>query len=240
MRDHPNKRRYTIFVVDRQDDLRQIRRVLINGGFRVHGFGSGDSAFKKALASPPSMFILESVLPHGDGLRVCERIRRTSGLSLIPVLFLARRGQEADKVAGLGAGADDYVTKPFGDRELIARVTASLRRCYELSPPAVFQFGKVTLDSDAITLAVKGRPVKIPPSEFRLLEYFVRNPGRTFSRDHLLQVVHATSKNVKPRLVDQYVLRIRAKIEVDKYNPEYLRTVRGFGYCFDLPEKPSR
>lgn len=235
--DYSSPRRHTIFVVDRADDRSRIRRVLRNVGFRVSGFLSGELAIRTALNKPPSMFILETALPRGDGLSLCNRIRQTPGLSLLPVLFVSHRRQEADKVAGLSAGADDYITKPFGERELVARVMASLRRYYELSRAPQFRFGDVKIDSDTITLTVKDVPVEISLSEFRLLDYFVRNPSRTFSRDHLLRVVRSGPRQVNPRIVDVYVQRIRNKIEVDENNPRYLRTVRGLGYCFHLPER---
>ena len=238
-RDASLARRYTIFVVDKANDLREIRRILKNAGFRTSAFSSADAAFRKALTAPPSMFILETALPKGDGLSPCHRIRRTSALSSIPVLFLSHRRQEADTIAGFDAGADDYITKPFRERELIARVTAGLRRSYELSRPAQFRFGNVEINSDTISVTVNRTPVDISLSEFRLLEYFIRNPGRTFGRDHLLRMVRASSKKVNPRIVDVYVKRIRKKIEADENHPSYLRTVRGLGYCFHLPERPG-
>ena len=202
----------------------------------MNGFASGNSAIRKALSSPPEMFILETAWARIDGLSLCHRIRRTSGLSLIPIIFVSRRTQEADIVVGLNAGADDYVTKPFGERELIARVLASLRRCYELTQPVFSQFGRLELNYNAMTLVVNGSPVGIPLTEFRLREYFVRNPGRTFSRDHLIKMVGSDPGKVKSRLVDVYGKRIRQKIEADEKNPSYLRTVRGLGYCFHIPD----
>jgi len=229
------RRRYAIFVLDRSSDSRAIRRALAGAGFRVAGFVSGDSAIRRALAVPPEMFILEAAWPRNDGLLLCDRIRKTSSLASIPIIFVSRRAQEADIVAGLNAGADDYVTKPFRERELVARVTASFRRCFELTQPVISQFGSFELNYDAMTLTVNGAPLRIPLAEFRLLEYLVRNPGRTFSRDHLLKMIGSESEKVKPRLVDVYVKRVRQKIEADEENPKYLRTVRGLGYCFHLP-----
>lgn len=215
-------------------------RVLRREEFRVFEFVSGESAIRKALNSPPSLFILEASAAQGNGLLLCGRIRRTPALCLIPVIFVSRRKNEADKVAGLDAGADDYLGKPFGERELIARVRATLRRCYELTQPAVFQFGDVELNSNTVTLTVKGEPVDTTLSEFRLLEYFVRNPGQTYGRDHLLKMIRSNLGDVKSRLVDVYVKRIRRKIEDHEANPKYLRTVRGLGYCFHLPDASAR
>jgi DNA-binding response OmpR family regulator len=229
---------YTIFIVDDAAESRPIVRVLKQEEFRVLEFASGESAIRNALSSAPSMFILEAAFPQGNGLLLCDRIRRTPALCLIPVIFLSHRKNESDKVAGLEAGADDYIGKPFGERELVARIKASLRRCYELTQPTLFQFGEVELNSNTVTLTVQGKPVDTTLSEFRLLEYFVRNPRRTFSRDHLLKMIRSNLGDVKPRMVDVYVKRIRRKIEVNKENPKYLRTVRGLGYCFYLPDGP--
>ncbi len=238
-RTHQDRRAYSIFVVDRGDDLNAIRSLLANRGFAVRAFANGEPAIRRALASPPSMFILETAIPQSDGLELCRRIRRTPGLSLIPVLFVSHRSQEADKVAGLEAGADDYMVKPFGEREMIARVMANLRRCYELSQPVLIRFDEIEINSEAMTLTVNRSPVELSLREFRLLEYFVCNPGRTFSRDHLLKIIRSRSGVVKPRLVDVYIKRIRRTIEPDEENPTYLRTVRGLGYCFHLPATTS-
>jgi len=183
------------------------------------------------------MFILEADLPDTDGLELCQRIRRTSALTLMPVIFVSARAQEADRVAGLDSGADDYVVKPFGKRELVARVKANLRRCYELTQSKPIRFGQVEIDPEAVTIKVKGVCVKTSLAEFRLLEYLTRNPGRTFSRPHLIKMIQSSSRAISPRTVDVYVKRIREKIEEDERHPEYLRTVRRLGYCFHPPSR---
>ena len=227
---------YTIFVIEPSSkDFAQIRNTLEPRGFRVRGFQNGESAVRTALASAPSMFILETDLPNTDGLELCQRIRRTSALSLLPVIFVSARAHEADRVAGLDSGADDYVVKPFGKRELIARVRANLRRCYELTQSKPIRFGQLEIDPDAVTVKVKGVPVKASLAEFRLLEYLIRNPGRTFSRSHLIKMIQSSPRVISPRTVDVYVKRIREKIEEDDRHPEYLRTVRRLGYCFHSP-----
>jgi len=231
---------HAIFIVDDALESRAIGRVLKREEFRVMEFVSGESAFRKALSSAPSLFMLEAAPAQGNGLLLCTRIRRTPTLRLIPVIFVSHRRNEADKVAGLEAGADDYIAKPFAERELVARVRATLRRCYELTHPTLFHFGEVELNADTVTLTVEGKAVDITLSEFRLLEYFVRNPARTHTRDHLLKMIRSNPGDVKSRMVDVYVKRIRLKIEVDAENPRYLRTVRGLGYCFHLPDSPSK
>ena len=230
-------RPYTIFVIDQPDGIVAIRRVLHKMGLRARSFSSGDAALRSAIASPPAMFILEAALSRENGLSLCQTIRQTPPVSITPIVFVSRLRAEADKVAGLAAGADDYVSKPFGERELAARIAAHLRRCYELLQVAKLRFGPVQLDPDTITLTVHHKPVEISLSEFRLLEYLVKNPGRTFHRNHLLQMIRTSSREVNQRVVDVYVKRIRSKIEADEANPKYLRTVRGLGYCFHFPDK---
>jgi DNA-binding response OmpR family regulator len=185
------------------------------------------------------MFILETDIDTGDGLELCTEIRRTPGLSLIPIVIVSHRSREWDVVAGLQAGADDYITKPFRERELLARIDASLRRCYELSRPRLVQFDAIEINSDAITLTVRGRRHQLAPAEFRLLDYLVHNPGRAFSRDHLLGIIRSRPKSVKHRMIDVIVNRIRYAIEPDHQHPKYLRTVKGFGYSFYLPKSAT-
>lgn len=231
---------YSIVLIDRGKDLQSTRHLLSARGFRVRPFTNPESALERALLTPPSMFILETELEKRDGLEVCREIRQTSGLSLIPIIFISRRAQEADKVVALESGADDYITKPFAKREMLARVSASLRRCYELRHPLVLHFDDIEINSEATTLTVRGVRSPLTPSQFRLLDYLVRNPGRTFSREHLLKMMRVRTKSVKLRLVDVIVKQIRAAIEPDQTHPKYLRTVTGFGYCFHLPADVSR
>jgi DNA-binding response OmpR family regulator len=234
------RRPYTAFIIDQKSGTSSIGKILTRMGIHSRGFSSGEVALRTALASPPSIVIMEAVLAKENGLSLCQRIRQSSSLSLIPVIFVSVLRDEADKVAGLSAGADDYIAKPFGEREFAARVTAHLRRCYELVQPAKLRFGRVELDPDTVTLTVRKRHVEISLSEFRLLEYFVKNPGRTFHRDHLLQMIRTSSREVNHRVVDVYVKRIRSKIEINEARPQYLRTVRGLGYCFHYPEKAGQ
>jgi DNA-binding response OmpR family regulator len=238
---HTERLPYTIFIADPSEKgLSSLRQLLQTRGFRVRPFKTARSLLQAALASVPSMLILETDLPDQEGLEVCRRIRQTTALSLLPIVFVSSRVQEADLVAGLEAGADDYITKPFATRELISRVRAHLRRCYELNEAKTMRFGHFEIDPEAVILKVNGTPVGMPLTEFRLLEYLVRNPGRTFSRMHLLKMIHWGARVVKPRVVDVYVKRIRGKIELDKQHPEYLRTVRRLGYCFQLPAATTR
>jgi two-component system phosphate regulon response regulator PhoB len=189
---------------------------------------------------PPALFLLDIMVPGGDGLDVCRRLRAHPGLSTVPIIFLTARAGENDRVLGLELGADDYITKPFATRELVARVKAVLRRFERPTTPSVISFEEVVIDANAMQLKVRGDLTTTTATEFRLLDYLARHPGRVFSRDHLLDSVWGDARFVTPRSVDVYVRRIREKIEVDPENPRYLKTVRGAGYRFEIPKGEYR
>src|SRR6202007_1804664 len=156
--------------------------------------------------------------------------------STVPIIFLTARAGENDRVLGLELGADDYITKPFAPRELLARVKAVLRRFERPTTPSVITFEEVMIDAGAMQLKVRGELTTSTATEFRLLAYLARHPGRVFSRDHLLDAVWGDARFVTPRSVDVYVRRIREKIEIDPENPRYLKTGRGAGDRFDIPK----
>ncbi len=176
------------------------------------------------------------MVPGGDGLDVCRRLRNHSILATVPIIFVTARAAENDRVLGLELGADDYITKPFSTRELLARVKAVIRRFERPSNVSVLRFDEIEIDANAMQLHVRGALTTTTATEFRLLDYLARHPGRVFSRDHLLDAVWGDARFVTPRSVDVYVRRIREKIELDAENPRYLKTVRGAGYRFELPK----
>jgi two-component system phosphate regulon response regulator PhoB len=176
------------------------------------------------------------MVPGGDGLDVCKRLRKHPGLCAVPIIFLTARAGENDRVLGLEMGADDYITKPFSTRELVARVRAVLRRFERPDAPSVTSFEEVIIDANAMQLTVRGEVIPTTATEFRLLDYLARHPGRVFNRDHLLDAVWGDARFVTPRSVDVYISRIREKIEADPENPRHLKTVRGAGYRFELPK----
>ena len=173
------------------------------------------------------------MLPGGNGLDLCRRLRKTPTLSKIPIIFVTARTGEPDRVAGLDLGADDYITKPFSPREMVARIKAVMRRYDRPAPPTRLAAGPIELDTNAMSLTVSGVLVPTTLTEFRLLEHLMRHAGQVFSRDQLLDAVWQESRYVTDRSVDVYVRRLRGKIEEDPENPRYLRTVRGAGYRFD-------
>lgn len=227
----------TIFSVEDDADIsRLVRHQLETAGYGVRTFPSAAGVIPEAEKQPPSLFLLDIMLPGGDGLELCRRIRKTSSLAMVPVIFVTAKVSESDKVIGLELGADDYIPKPFSPRELVARVRAVLRRFERPLAPSLVKAGDIEIDSGGMTLTVRGALTQTTATEFRLLEYMARHPGRVFSRDQLLDAVWRDTHYVTPRSVDVYVRRIREKIEENADDPRYLKTVRGAGYRFEIPK----
>jgi DNA-binding response OmpR family regulator len=181
-------------------------------------------------ADAPDLVVLDLGLPHVDGLDVARAIRRTSN---VPIVMLTGRGDESDRIAGLELGADDYVTKPFSPKELVARVRAVLRRADGAGAPAdVIRAADVTLDVPRLAVRVGVRDVELTPTEFQLLATLARSPGRVFTRAQLLDAVHGIAFESYERAIDAHVKNIRRKIEPDPRAPRYLLTVHGVGYRF--------
>jgi DNA-binding response OmpR family regulator len=227
----------TIFTVEDDTDIsRLVRHHLEGAGYAVRTFTSASGVVAEAEKQPPSLFLLDIMIPGGDGLELCRRIRQTSSIAMVPVIFLTARISESDKVIGLELGADDYIPKPFSPRELVARIRAVLRRFERPLAPSIVKAGEIVIDSGGMTLMVRGVLTQTTATEFRLLEYLARHPGRVFTRDQLLDAVWRDTHYVTPRSVDVYVRRIREKIEANPDEPRYLKTVRGAGYRFEVPK----
>jgi two-component system phosphate regulon response regulator PhoB len=227
----------TIFVLEDEADIsRLVKYHLESAGFTVRAYFAVGSIVADAERQPPALFLLDIMVPGGDGLDLCRRLRQNPTLSVVPIIFLTARAAENDRVHGLELGADDYITKPFATRELVARVKAVLRRFERPTTPSVVKFEQVEIDAGAMQLRVHGELVTTTATEFRLLDYLARHPGRVFSRDHLLDAVWGDARFVTPRSVDVYVRRIREKIEEDAESPRYLKTMRGAGYRFEIPK----
>ena len=227
----------TIFVLEDDTDIaRLVQHHLEAAGFAARLFQTPTHLIPDAERQAPVLFLLDIMVPGGDGLDVCRRLRSHPALSTVPIIFLTARAGENDRVLGLEMGADDYITKPFSTRELMARVKAVLRRFERPETPSVTRFEEIVIDANAMQLTVRGELIATTATEFRLLDYLARHPGRVYNRDHLLDAVWGDARFVTPRSVDVYVRRIREKIEVDPENPRYLKTVRGAGYRFELPK----
>jgi DNA-binding response OmpR family regulator len=229
-----------IFVLEDDADIRRLVQYQLEGsGYTVRAYPAMGTIVHDAERQRPALFLLDIMVPGGDGLDLCKRLRQNVTLASVPIIFLTARAAENDRVQGLELGADDYITKPFAMRELLARVKAVLRRFErpeQSAESAVLKIDTLEIDGSSMQLRVNSELVTTTATEFRLLEYLARHPGRVFSRDHLLDAVWGDARFVTPRSVDVYVRRIREKIEVDPEEPRFLKTMRGAGYRFDLPK----
>lgn len=228
----------TIFLLEDDTDIsRLVTLNLQSAGYVVRAFVSAADVTAPAEAEPPALFLLDIMVPGGGGVDLCRRLRQNPKLSIVPIIFLTALASEADRVQGLELGADDYITKPFSTRELVARVKAVLRRFERTETPETIRFGEIEIDGGAMQLRVRGELITTTATEFRLLDYLARHPGRVFSRDQLLDAVWGDARFVTPRSVDVYVRRIREKMEDDAEAPRYLKTMRGAGYRFDRADR---
>ena len=223
----------TILVVDDEARIvKLVRDYLERAGFDVLAARDGETALTLARVERPDLIVLDLMLPGVDGLDVCRRLRQESG---VPIIMLTARVEEADRIVGLELGADDYVTKPFSPGELVARVRATLRRASgEVGPSTMLRAGDVELDTASLTATVAGRPVDLTSTEFQLLAMLVRQPGRIFSREQLLEAIHGVAFDGYDRSVDSHVKNLRRKIESDPRQPSYIQTVYGVGYRFGV------
>ena len=223
----------TILVVDDEARIvKLVRDYLERAGFDVLAAQDGETALTLARVEQPDLIVLDLMLPGVDGLDVCRRLRQESG---VPIIMLTARVEEADRIVGLELGADDYVTKPFSPGELVARVRATLRRASgEVGPSTMLRAEDVELDTASLTATVAGQPVDLTPTEFQLLATLVRQPGRIFSREQLLEAIHGVSFDGYDRSMDSHVKNLRRKIEPDPRQPCYIQTVYGVGYRFGV------
>ena len=224
----------TILIVE--DDPTMLRGLKDNfefHGYRVLTADDGEAGLNAALNARPDLILLDLMLPKINGYEVCRLIRKEK--LEMPIIMLTAKGEESDIVLGLNLGADDYVTKPFSIKELLARTEALLRRMR--SPELeVYRFGDCELDIGARKLTRGSEEIKLSPKEFRLLELFVRKPGRALSRDEILNLVWGYDSISGPRTIDRFVTTLRNKIEPDPHNPVYIHTLREIGYKFDPPQ----
>jgi two-component system phosphate regulon response regulator PhoB len=223
-----------LVIEDEIDLIKLLKYNLEKEGFKVAFTTNGSLALAEVRREMPDMIILDLMLPGVDGLEVCRQLRRNDSFSRVPVLIISAKSEETDRVIGLEIGADDYVTKPFGMREVIARVRALLRRNEPLEPAqkSKVQRGDIVIDPLAHAVTIGGRSIELSALEFRLLHHLALHPGMVFSRDQLLDRVWGNDRSVTPRSVDVYIRRIREKIELAPANPSYLQTVHGVGYRF--------
>lgn len=228
-----------ILVVDDEQSIAKLVQFnLEKEGFAVEVAHDGQIALEKVSKSQPDLLILDLMLPKIDGLEVCRRLRQEK--KYLPILMLTAKTDELDKILGLELGADDYMTKPFSPRELLARVKAIFRRMEGLATPAtpepneaLIQFDDLIIDREGYTVRREWGEIDLTPKEFELLLYLVNYRGKVLSRDQLLQAIWNYDYMGDSRIVDVHVSKLRDKIEVDSRNPVYIKTVRGIGYKFE-------
>ena len=208
---------------------------LTRGGFQTQIWSGGEGTLKALEQWKPDLVMLDVMLPGMDGFELCRRIRQSASLARTPVVFLTARADEVDRVLGLEIGGDDYMTKPFSPRELVARVKAHLRREDMDAGAGAQTIGPFRLDPSGRRVFLNGKELDLTSTEFNLLEFFLAHPGRAYSRDQLLASLWGEQRYVTPRTVDVHVRRLREQIEEHPEEPRYLVTVRGFGYRFEQP-----
>jgi len=223
-----------LVIEDDKDIVELVKYNLEKEGYQLLAAADGSAGLAQLRKAPPDLLILDLMLPKLSGLEVCKEVRRDDALNGLPILILTARGEEPDRVVGLELGADDYVTKPFSPRELVARVKALLRR---VEPAGTgdkpIEVGQLKIDPAAYRVTRTGKSIPLSTLEFRLLYFLAVRPNRVFSRDQLLDAVWGTDRFVTPRSVDVYVRRLREKVEVDPQKPSHVKTVRGAGYMFE-------
>ncbi len=220
-----------VLIEDDADLFSLLKYNLEKEGFALVGSQTGKGAIDLCRREKPDLILLDIMLPDSDGLDICKGIRTHPELAHIPVIFLTARASETDRILGLELGANDYIVKPFFVRELIARVKVHFRG--QQSSTKTLKSGELELDRTACRVKLGGSDLQLTATEFRLLEYLMSRPGVVFSREQLLDAVWGHDRAVTDRTVDVYILRLRQKIEVDAASPNYIRSVRGFGYSFN-------
>lgn len=222
-----------LLIEDEKNIVELVKYNLEKEGFRVLTALKGDEGLERARKEKPNLLILDLMLPEIDGLEICKILKQNYKTVHIPIIMLTAKGEETDKVLGLELGADDYVTKPFSPKELIARVRAVLRRLREKPKERVFRIGSLELDTGKHILTIKGRPIEITSKEFDLLKTLVEADGRVLSRDFLLEQVwgYDQSLNIETRTVDMHIGQLRKKLKSEAHG---IVTIKNVGYRFDV------
>lgn len=232
--------KHILVIEDDPDIVELLRYNLERESYRVTSAVTGSEGLAELQRERPDLVILDLMLPEVSGFEVCRRLRKDSATESLPVIMLTARSEEADVIAGIELGADDYIKKPFSPRELVARVGAVLRRAGHPEAPApmpqdgTLEFGDLSIDPASHRVRRAGDDLPVTHLEFKLLHYLASRPGRVFSREQLLDRVWGREKYITLRSVDVYVRRLRQKVDVSG-NPSLLKTVRGAGYRFEPP-----
>jgi phosphate regulon transcriptional regulator PhoB len=224
-------RRQMLVVDDEPDIVELVAYNLKKEGFDVSSAADGEEALSVIRRGNFDFLILDLMLPGIQGMELCRVLRNDPKTAHIPIIMLTARGEEVDRILGLETGADDYMTKPFSPRELIARVKAVMRRLYEKAEiRQVVRIGDLDINKETYVVSKKNVPVMLSSTEFKLLLYLVERKGKIFSRDQLLDAVWKDEAFVEPRTVDVHIRRLRTQVEDDPSEPKYIKTRRGIGY----------
>ena len=224
----PNER--ILIIEDDRAIQRALKRLFDSEDYSVHIAGDGNAGLEAFRGMPPSLVVLDLRLPGVPGRDVCRELKEKA--PQLPIIVLSAKTEVADKVLLLELGADDYVTKPFSPRELLARARTAMRRVNKPAVANIFAFGDITVDFPKMELSRSGQPVSLTNREFSALKFFVQNPGRVVSREELLNEVWGYQNYPSTRTVDNHVLKLRQKIEKDPSAPAHFKTVHGAGYKF--------
>lgn len=223
-----------ILVVEDEDAIREmLTLVLEQAQFLVTPVASAEEALPLLSEQRIDLALLDWMLPGISGVELARRLKKDNSFKDLPIILLTARGEEEDKIRGLEIGADDYVTKPFSPKELVARIKAVLRRSGKLSEFGQISLGDLMLDAEQHRLTIAGKSLDVSPTEFRLMQFFMSNPNKVYSRTHLLDQVWGRSVYIEERTVDVHIRRLR-KILAEVGREELIQTVRGFGYRFSL------
>lgn len=223
-----------ILIVDDEEHIRELLKFnLENNGYKTINADNGIDALKIARSEKLGLILLDLMLPGMDGYDVCKEIRKDISISSTPIIMITAKGDEFDKVLGLELGADDYLTKPFSIREMLARVKAVLRRTTQQQIDKSYRFGSILVNFDKHEVEKKGEKVELTLKEFELLEILINNKGRVLTRDFLLDKIWGYEYIGETRTVDVHIRHLRQKIEDDDKSPLYIETVRGIGYRFN-------
>jgi len=226
-----------ILVVDDEEHIVELIKFnLEKNGYKVITADNGKDALAIAKEQQPDLVLLDLMLPGMDGLEVCKEIRKETNIANMPIIMITAKGEELDKILGLELGADDYITKPFSVRELVARSKAILRRTTVKYEDNNFKFGNITIDFQKHEVKRAGEKIELTLKEFELLEILIKNKGRVMTRDFLLDKIWGYEYVGETRTVDVHVRHLRQKVEKDDKNPIYIQTIRGIGYKFNYGE----
>lgn len=226
---------YKILTVDDEEHILELIKFnLENSGYKVIGCGDGVEALRLAKSEKPDLILLDVMLPGIDGYDVCKEIRKDFNISSLPIIMITAKSEELDKILGLELGADDYITKPFSIRELLARVKALLRRTSSLPADKSYKFDNIAIDFEKHEVMKENKRVELTLKEFEVLEILIKNKGRVITREFLLDKVWGYEYIGETRTVDVHIRHLRQKIEEDDKMPKYIETIRGVGYRFNL------